>query len=121
MFINDAFASTAGTVSAGSLGGTLVQLALILLIFYFLLIRPQQKKIAEHNAMVQALKVGDKVLTNGGIYGKITKVAENEITLEVAENVNIVVDRMSIGGLVLEEKKKNEAKATSKAQKNEKK
>jgi len=121
MFINDAFASAADSVSAGSLGGTLTQLALILLIFYFLLIRPQQKKIAEHNAMIQALKIGDKVLTNGGIYGKITKIAETEITLEIAENVNIIVDRMSIGGLVLDDKKKLEDKAAVKTKKNEKK
>ena len=61
MFINDAFAAATPAAETGTLGGTLVQLALILLIFYFFLIRPQQKKMREHAAMVEALKVGDKV------------------------------------------------------------
>lgn len=101
MFINDAFAATTAAAAEGSaLSGTLIQLALILLIFYMFLIRPQQKKIKEHSAMIEALKVGDRVLTGSGIYGKITKIKDTEIALEVAPNVEITVDRMSIGGVV---------------------
>lgn len=106
MFINDAFAATATAATEGSaLSGTLIQLALILLIFYFFLIRPQQKKIREHSAMVDSLKVGDRVLTGSGIYGKIAKIKDGEIALEVAPGVEITIDRMSIGGVVSELKK----------------
>ena len=101
MFINDAFAATTEAATQGSaLSGTLIQLALILLIFYFFLIRPQQKKIREHSAMVDALKVGDRVLTGSGIYGKIAKIKDNEIALEIALGVEIAIDRMSVGGVV---------------------
>lgn len=103
MFINDALAATTtAAVDNSGLSGTLIQLALILLIFYFFLIRPQQKKIKEHSAMIEALKVGDKVLTGSGIYGKITKIKDTEIALEIAPGVEIMIDRMSVGGVVSE-------------------
>lgn len=105
MFINNAFAATAATADAGALGGTLVQLALILLIFYLFLIRPQQKKMRAHAAMVNALKAGDKVLLSSGIYGKISKIKDDKIFLEVAPNVEIVVDHMTVGAVVSDEKK----------------
>lgn len=108
MFINDAYAATAAaTPNASSLGSMLVQLALILLIFYFFLIRPQQKKIKEHADMIGALKKGDRVLTNGGIYGTVSKVDETEISLEIAPKVEIVVDRMSVSGVVSPDKKES--------------
>lgn len=116
MFINEAFAATT-TAPVGNLGGTFVQLALILLIFYFFLIRPQQKKIREHAEMVNALKVGDKVLTNGGIYGKVSKLEDSKVSLEVSAGVNIVVERMAISGIV--DEKKNNAHA-EKAEQNKK-
>lgn len=101
MFISEAFAAPAtATAGAGSMGGTLIQLALILLIFYFFLIRPQQKKIKAHTDMVEALKVGDKVITNGGLYGTVAKLNGMEISLEIAPDVVVVVDRMSISGVV---------------------
>lgn len=103
MFINDAFATTAPVIQSGSLGATLVQLALIMIIFYFLLVRPQQKKIREHNELVDNLKIGDRVITNGGLYGKVAKTNGMEITLEVAENVQVVVDRMSVATLAIAE------------------
>lgn len=106
MFINEAYAATQPVAEAGSMSGTFIQLGLILLIFYFFLIKPQQRKIKEHADMVDALKVGDKVLTNGGIYGKIAKIDEREISLEIASGVVIKVDRMSIGGVIAPEKEK---------------
>ena len=128
MFINEAYAAaTQPVVEAGSMSGTFIQLGLILLIFYFFLIRPQQRKIKEHTDMVNALKVGDKVLTNGGIYGKIAKVEDREVSLEVASGVIIKVDRMSIGGVIVPEDKKaekkiekseNKTKKTTKTKKN---
>ena len=109
MFINDAFAAAQPAMQGGSLGATLVQLALILLIFYFLLVRPQQKKIKEHNELVENLKIGDRVITNGGLYGKVAKTNGMEITLEVAENVKVVVDRMAVATLAIAEDPKEKA------------
>ncbi len=114
MFINDAFAATAPAMQNGSLGATLVQLALIMLIFYFLLVRPQQKKIKEHNELVDNLKIGDRVITNGGLYGKVAKTNGMEVTLEVAENVKVVVDRMAIATLAIAEDPKEKAAEQSK-------
>jgi len=68
-------------------------IALIFVVFYFLIIRPQSKKMQEHKQMLDALKVGDKVITNGGIVGKIAKISESEITLLVSENTEIIVLR----------------------------
>lgn len=115
MFINEAYAAAQPLAQTGSVSGALIQLGLILLIFYFFLIRPQQRKIKAHSEMVQALKVGDYVLTNGGIYGKITKVEENEVALEVANGVVIKVDRMSVGGLAEPTEKKAEKKVEKSA------
>lgn len=119
MLISDAFAA-AGEASAqgGSMAVTLTQLGLILIIFYFFLIRPQTKKIKEHAAMAEGLKVGDKVLTSGGIYGKITKLYGAEVTVEIASGVNVVVERMTINGVVAPKDTKNETKpAKTKAKK----
>ena len=78
---------------------------LIFAVFYFLLIRPQQKKAKEHQAYLANLKRGDKVITSGGIYGQITGLTESAVTLEVAENVRIKVSRSSILGSALEAEK----------------
>ncbi len=117
MLINDALAATAPAMQSGSFGATLVQLALIMLIFYFLLVRPQQKKIREHNNFVENLKIGDRVITNGGLYGKVAKTNGMEITLEVAENVKVVVDRMAIATLAVAEDPKEKAKGKAAGQK----
>ena len=66
-------------------------------IFYFLLIRPQQKKAKEHQAMVQRLSVGDEVVTTGGILGKVTEVGDTFVTMEIAEGVRIKVQKFQIG------------------------
>ncbi len=75
------------------------QIGLILLIFYFLLIRPQQKRTKQHQRLLNELKRDDEVLTSGGIYGKITGLTEQVVTLEVAPNVRIKVQRAQISGL----------------------
>ena len=74
----------------------MMPLILIFVIFYFLLLRPQQKRAKEHEAMVAALKPGDEVITNGGIFGKITRVGEDAITVEIAEKVRIRVTPASV-------------------------
>lgn len=118
MFIADAYAATPAMIESGSLAGTLMQLALILLVFYFLLIRPMKKREQAHNAMVEALKVGDKVLTNGGVHGTVTKIDGMKIALEVAPDVNVVFDRMAIAGVLPQEDKKPAAKSKKTNNKN---
>ncbi len=77
--------------------GQLIPLLLIIAIMYFLLIRPQQKKLKQHQAMVAALRRGDQVITQGGIVGKVTKVREgNEIEVEIAPDVRVRVVRSTI-------------------------
>lgn len=85
---------------AGPAGGLLsfLPLVLIFLVFWFLLIRPQQKKAKEHQAFLQGLKKGDNVVTNGGLYGKITNLTDRVVTLEIADNVRVKVARSHILG-----------------------
>ena len=74
--------------------GQFIPLILIFVIFYFFLIRPQQKKVKEHRAMVESLKIGDKIVTSGGITGTITRVIDNDkVEVEIADNVTVEVIR----------------------------
>lgn len=119
MFINEALANTTATSSQDILV-TVVQLGLIFLIFYMLLIRPQQKKMKEHTNMLNAVKVGDKVITGGGIYAKVAKVNGLELTVEIASGVEVVVNRMSVREVVVAEaaaKGKTVAEKTKKTKK----
>ena len=79
-----------------------IPLILIFVIFYFFLIRPQQKKVKEHKSMVENLKKGDKVVTSGGITGTITRVVDNDkVEVEIAENVRVeIVKATGIQGLL---------------------
>lgn len=95
--------------AAPGMGGTgqllsFLPLVLVFVIFYFLLIRPQQKKAKDHQEMVKKLKKNDEVMTSGGIYGKVTALADNVVTLEVAPNVRIRVHRPQISEVVTGEK-----------------
>lgn len=85
-----------------ALGPNLVMMGLIFAIFYFLLIRPQQKKLREHQEMVNALRRGDQVITQGGLIGKVVKVKddEGEIEVELAKGVNVRVVRSTIQTVV---------------------
>lgn len=78
---------------------SLLPLIIMFVIFYFLLIRPQVKKQKEHQALLNALKKGDEVVTSGGIYGKITALDESTVHLQIAENVRVKIDRSAIQGL----------------------
>ena len=94
MFVTPAYAQAAG---GGDVFTSLViPMFLIFGIMYFLLIRPQQKKLKEHQAMIEALRRGDSVVTAGGIVGKVVKVIDEEIELEVAKGVNIRVVKATI-------------------------
>lgn len=99
MFISTAYAQAAAGAPGG--GGmeslmSLAPLVLIFVVFYFLLIRPQQKKLKEHKSMLDALRRGDKVVTGGGIVGTIVKVADDEATVEIASGVQVRVLRSTI-------------------------
>ena len=95
-FISDAAAQAA--TGAGPQGGLLSFLPLVLIfgVMYFLMIRPQQKKMKEHQAMVNALGKGDEVTTNGGILGKIVSLDDSFVTVEIAPNVTIKLQRVAI-------------------------
>ena len=76
--------------------GQFIPLILIFVIFYFFLIRPQQKKVKEHKIMVESLKRGDKVITTGGIVGTVERVIDNEkVEVNISENVNVEIVRSS--------------------------
>lgn len=95
MFATPAFAQDAA--GAGSAFASFIPLILIFAIMYFLLIRPQQKKMKEHKAMVEALRRGDQILTQGGIVGKVTKVQEDGLLeVEIAEGVKVKVMRHTV-------------------------
>ncbi len=97
MFVTPAFAQTTGAAGAGSAFASFLPLVLIFAIMYFLLIRPQQKKLKEHKAMVEALRRGDQVLTQGGIIGKVVKVGDDGIVeVEIADGVKVRVMRHTI-------------------------
>ena len=99
MLISPAFAQ--GAQAGPDAFTTFVPLILIGVVFYFLLIRPQQKRMKNHRAMVQALRRGDKVVTAGGVFGTVTKVlSDTELQVEIAENVRIRVVRSTINEVI---------------------
>ena len=100
MIISDAFAQTAGVAAAGSTMCVVVQLFLIFIIFYFILIRPQQKKIKQHEAMLSAIKRGDKVVTGGGVYGVVEKDNGDMLDVKIAEGVVVAVYRATVRQVV---------------------
>ena len=96
MFVSPAFAQSAG---GGSGASSLIPLILIFAIMYFLIIRPQQKKIKEHQAMVAALRRGDQIVTQGGIMGKVVKVGaegENKIEVEIAKGITVNIVQSTV-------------------------
>jgi len=89
----------AGQGGAGGLLGSIVPLVLIFVVFYFLLIRPQQKRAKEHKNMIDNLKKGDKIITSGGIYGVIESVGTNTVTLKIGESVKVKLGKAYIASL----------------------
>jgi len=99
--IDLAYAMGAGGGASGQGGGfgAMVPLILMFAIFYFLLIRPQQKKQKAHRQLLGDLKKGDRVITSGGLYGRITGLTDTVVTLEISEKVRVKVGRGNIAGL----------------------
>lgn len=95
-----------GTGGSGSSGGegagfiSFVPLILMFAIFYFLLIRPQQKKAKQHRELLSALKKGDKVISSGGLHGTVTGLTDDVVTMEIAPKVRVKVSRGSVSAVV---------------------
>lgn len=122
MFISTAWAQGAGGGGGGGLLEAMIPLVLIFAVFYFLLIRPQQKKMKAHREMLTAVRRGDKIITGGGIYGTVTKVVnENELAVQIADGVRIRVSRGTISEVLSKtepaqaEKKEKSGKAAGDA------
>lgn len=97
-----AYAMGQGASGASGAGGGItafIPVIIMFVIFYFLLIRPQQKKTKEHQEMLNKLKKDDRVITSGGIYGRVTSLDENKVTLEVSDKVRIKILRSNISAL----------------------
>ncbi|MCU0988870.1 MAG: preprotein translocase subunit YajC [Xanthomonadales bacterium] len=102
MELLDFFIASAHAQDASPQGGLMsfLPLIIIFIIFYFLLIRPQMKRAKEHRKLVAELAVGDEVVTNGGLLGRITKVGESFLTVEVADNLHIKLQRHAVASVV---------------------
>ena len=99
VFISNAYAQATTTATSGGFMGTLMQIGPLILMFvvvYFLMIRPQQKRAKEQRSMMDALAKGDEVVTAGGILGKVSKVNDTYVTIEVSPGTEIVVQKFSI-------------------------
>jgi preprotein translocase subunit YajC len=100
VFISSAFAQTAPAAAAGgdmqSSLMSMLPLVLMFVVLYFVMIRPQMKKQKEHRAMIDALAKGDEVATAGGVLGKVTKLGDNHLGLEIATGVEIQIQRSAV-------------------------
>jgi preprotein translocase subunit YajC len=98
-FVSNAWAQAAPSPTGGMLG-TILPLLLIFVVFYFLLIRPQTKRAKEHREMIGKLAPGDEVVTTGGVLGRITEVGDHFVTLQVAGQVAIQVQKFQVAQLM---------------------
>ena len=94
MLINEALAQTAAPGGADLM--SMLPIILMFVVLYFVMIRPQMKRAKEHKAMVDAIQKGDEVIAAGGVLGKVTKVADNYVTLEIADKIEIRVQRPAV-------------------------
>ena len=97
-FVQNAWAQEAPTAGSGFM--SLFPLILIFVVFYFFLIRPQMKQAKEHKQMVEALAKGDEVVTSGGMLGKITKIGDSFINIEIASNIEVKVQKHSVTAIL---------------------
>ena len=100
MFVTPAYAQAAGGAGGAGAIAQFIPLILIFVIMYFLILRPQQKKMSQHRAMVAALKKGDQVITQGGLIGTVVAVRDDELDVELAQGVRVRVVRSSIAQVV---------------------
>jgi len=98
-----AYALGQGASGGGGQGGSLgafIPLILMFVIFYFLLIRPQQKKAKQHKQMLSAIKKGDRIVSSGGLHGVITGITDDVVTVEIAPKVRVKISRGSVSGIM---------------------
>lgn len=98
--MSDAYAQAAPGGAAGDPIMQFLPLIVIMVAFYFILLRPQQKRQKEHKTMIEALKKGDEVVTGGGVLGRIVEVGDNFVSIEVADNVVIKVQKAAVSSLM---------------------
>lgn len=100
VFLFTGVAHAMGGKGEGGLGGFagIIPLLLMFVVFYFILIRPQQKQAQKHRDFVKNLKVGDRVVTSGGLHGEVKGMTDSTITLEIADKVRVKVTRSAVGG-----------------------
>lgn len=98
--ISDAYAEAAPAAQGGDPLSSLIFFGGFILIFYFILIRPQQKRAKEHRNLVAALSKGDEVVTNGGILGKVTEVGDEYISVELADNVTVRLQKQAVSSVL---------------------
>jgi preprotein translocase subunit YajC len=105
MFTTNAYAMAGGAEQQAGGSGMegIVMLVIMFAIFYLLLIRPQQKRAKQHKALIENLKAGDQVVTAGGIHGKVVAVQDTLVTMEIASNVRIKINRSSVVGTKTEQ------------------
>lgn len=99
MFISHAFAQSSGAATESSMMSFLPLIAMFV-VLYFIMIRPQMKRQKEHRTMLAAIAKGDEVVTNGGLVGKVTKISDAYIGLEIAENVEVTAQRNSVSSIL---------------------
>ena len=95
--VSEAFAMAGNQAQGQNPYSGIIMLVLMFAIFYFLLIRPQQKRAKQHKELIESIKPGDQVVTVGGIHAKVTAIEETVVTLEIANGVKIKVNRASVG------------------------
>jgi preprotein translocase subunit YajC len=95
-----ALAPQGGDAGGGSLISTLIMFAAIFAIFYFMIIRPQQKRAKEREKLLSNIEKGDKIVTTGGVHATIVGIEEKTVLIEIAPNVKIKVDRSAIGNVI---------------------
>ena len=99
MFISSAFAQTAPAAAGGDVGSSLMSmlpLVLMFVVLYFVMIRPQMKRQKEHRSMIDALAKGDEVATAGGLLGKVTKLGDSHLGVEIADGVEVQLQRNAV-------------------------
>ncbi|WP_237248702.1 preprotein translocase subunit YajC [Sideroxyarcus emersonii] len=96
MFISNAYADGAAAAPQGGDFMQFLPLVALLAVFYFLILRPQQKRVKEQKAMIEALQKGDEVATVGGVLGKVVKVGEDNVAVEISDNVVVQVQKAAV-------------------------
>ena len=100
LLIPAAYAQAAAPAPQGGGLGMMLMPLILIAVMYFLMIRPQMKRAKEHRSMLEALNRGDEVITNGGLAGVVTDIGDNFVTVEIADNVRIRVQKGAIGNVL---------------------